>query len=594
MSNPLPQWWKNWDKYPQVNLFLSLLVLIIVAGVAFFWHLGSTGLVDETEPLFAEAARQMTVTGDWITPHYNNTTRFDKPPLIYWLMAIGYQIIGVNEWAVRLPSALSATALMGLSFYTLRQFGFASPHSAQNREHPRSQRQLWLAALISSILVALNPETIIWARTGVSDMLLTGCMGMALLCFFLGYAGSKGWYWGFYVMLALAVLAKGPVGIVLPGLIIITFLFYVGQFQAVLRESKLLGGLALFFLITVPWYVLVILRNGETYLNSFFGYHNFERFTDVVNGHSAPWYFYFLVVLIGFAPWSIYLPLAITRLRFWRRNWWHSQPRQAHLGLFLLFWFGGIFLFFTVAVTKLPSYVLPLMSAAGMLVGLLWSEVLTGREMNTPKISQGLWWSGVVNVVFWLILAGVIFYSAEIIGRDPAIPNLQELLTQSGIPTLGGVILGITAVVIALALFTKTYSFWLPTINFAGFTTFLLLVLIPLVFFIDQHRQLPLRELAYLAREVEQPGEELVMIGFEKPTLVFYSQRSVGFFERASGAIAYFQDNPQLHTNTSLLLIFRDKYLKKTQLQPEDYQSIARKGAYQLLRVEKEKFLKYQ
>ena len=101
----------------------ALIWLMAINFVAFLWHLGSTSLVDETEPLFAEAARQMSVTNDWITPYFNGVTRFDKPPLIYWLMAIAFKLIGVNEWAVRLPSALSAIALTVMGFVTLQRFG---------------------------------------------------------------------------------------------------------------------------------------------------------------------------------------------------------------------------------------------------------------------------------------------------------------------------------------------------------------------------------------------------------------------------------------------------------------------------------------
>ncbi len=108
---------KPWKRIAPV--LLSLLWLCAIAWVGFLWNLGNIGLVDETEPLFAEAARQMTVTGDWITPYFNGETRFDKPPLIYWLMAVAYRAIGVNEWAVRLPSALCAIALTCLGFYTL-------------------------------------------------------------------------------------------------------------------------------------------------------------------------------------------------------------------------------------------------------------------------------------------------------------------------------------------------------------------------------------------------------------------------------------------------------------------------------------------
>ena len=97
------------EAHPAVIRGLSILWLAAICWFAFLSHLGQIGLVDETEPLFAEAARQMTVTGDWVTPFFNGETRFDKPPLIYWLMAITYQLFGTNEWAVRLPSALAAS-----------------------------------------------------------------------------------------------------------------------------------------------------------------------------------------------------------------------------------------------------------------------------------------------------------------------------------------------------------------------------------------------------------------------------------------------------------------------------------------------------
>ncbi|MGB3616437.1 MAG: glycosyltransferase family 39 protein, partial [Elainellaceae cyanobacterium] len=301
---------------------------------AFLWKLGTTGLVDETEPLFAEAARQMLLTGDWITPYFNEATRFDKPPLIYWLMAIAYRIGGVNAWTARLPSALAAMGLTVMGFYTLLRFGVANLERAQggfssDLEEPSDFRATtahraahWSAALVGATAIALNLQTIVWGRTGVSDMLLTGCMGSALFAFFLGYAqpepvhSQRRWYVAFYILIALAILTKGPVGIVLPGLIIGSFLLYLGDWRA-MREMRPLLGSALVLGLTLPWYALVIRANGQAYIDSFFGYHNVQRFTQVVNNHAAPWYFYFLVVTVGFIPWSMYLPWGITRLQIW-------------------------------------------------------------------------------------------------------------------------------------------------------------------------------------------------------------------------------------------------------------------------------------
>ncbi|MFE1747706.1 ArnT family glycosyltransferase [Coleofasciculus sp. H7-2] len=718
VNRTVRSWWKSCQKHPNV-LALSILWVLVVCWLAFVWNLGNIGLVDETEPLFAEAARQMTVTGDWITPYFNGETRFDKPPLVYWLMAIAYKLIGVNEWAVRLPSALSAIAVTGLSFYTLRYYGLPSPSAAtgQVRDGTR-RRQLWLSALLGAAAIALNPEMIVWGRTGVSDMLLTGCVGCALLSFFLGYVHTNQpaiqtrWYLAFYLLVALAILTKGPVGIVLPVLIIGAFLLYLGKAREVLREMFPIRGLALVLVLAVPWYVLVILRNGENYVNKFFGYHNLERFTGVVNHHWAPWYFYFLVVLLGFAPWSIYLPVAIARLRFWQRSKWRDSPRSTHLGLFALFWFAGIFGFFTVAVTKLPSYVLPLMPAAGILVALLFSDQLRtegrglrteerglrteGRGLRTeerglrreeevssrtevtglrteeeevrsqelgvkkpegefptqsssplsplpsslspqpsslsphpsslsplpsslsplpsslsphpsslsplpsslspqpsplsphPSSLSPLFWSGVVNVVFLAVLAGAILYSPNFLGYDPAVPDLRQMVQRSGLTVRGGIIWAVTAVWAGLLLLRRRWR-WLWSPNLIGFMAFIIFVVTPAYLMMDQARQLPLRELSARIAQVQQPGEAILMIGFKKPSVVFYTQRPVNYFARVGSAMEYIEAIAATQPKpTSVLILTEPRYLENTKLQPNQYQNLGKAGAYQLIRVSKQ------
>ncbi|MEQ8755444.1 MAG: glycosyltransferase family 39 protein [Coleofasciculus sp. G1-WW12-02] len=627
VAKTVTKWWNVWEKHPTRLWMFSVLGLSAICWVAFLWHLGSTGLVDETEPLFAEAARQMTVTGDWITPYFNGETRFDKPPLVYWLMAIGYKLIGVNEWAVRLPSAMSAIALTVLGFYTLRYFGISRPstlihdNSSELEDAPKlpnPERQRWLSAGIGAALIAFNPITLVWARTGVSDMLLSGCMGTALLSFFIAYVQGEtrrqgdgeqnsryrgnakgdpqpilgfasGWYLAFYILIALAILAKGPVGIVLPGLIIGAFLVYLGNFWQVVREMRLFWGLGVIGVLAIPWYVLVTLANGEDYINKFFGYHNIERFVGVVNHHWAPWYFYFLVVLVGFAPWSCYLPLAIARLRFWQVQQWRCSPRASQLGLFALCWFAGVFGFFTIAVTKLPSYVLPLMPAAAILVALLASDLLTYQN---PQPRLGLRLSGGFNVILLLVLAGAILYSPNIVGYDPAALNLSETLQASGLPLRGGIVWGMAAVATAIALWQRRGWRWLGMINLVAFVAFIILVVSPAAFLLDQQRQLPLRELSAIAAEVNQPSEELLMMGFEKPSVVFYAQRSVNYFDEEHKLIAYIEKIAKTKPNPpSTLILIESKRFNKLQenwLKPNEYTIIDNEGAYHLIRVAKQ------
>ena len=143
---------RAWKKETKTLWMFSFLWLFIVSLIAFIANLGSIGLMDKTEPMFVEAARQMIVTGDWITPYWNGETRFDKPPLTYWLVGLSFKLFGVNEWAARIPSALAAIAVVFLGFYTLKNFGFS-----RAKEQNTSLTKLWISAWIGVGIIALNP-----------------------------------------------------------------------------------------------------------------------------------------------------------------------------------------------------------------------------------------------------------------------------------------------------------------------------------------------------------------------------------------------------------------------------------------------------
>lgn len=589
------QWFKNIIKRPTLAVAVSVLWLIVIGWIAYGWNLGNFGLVDETEPLFAEASRQMLVRGDWITPYFNDETRFDKPALIYWCQAIAYAIMGVNEWAVRLPSALAAMGVVGLSFYTVH-WSLARQDELEQVSRPVRR---YLTAALAATIMALTPEMIAWGRIGVSDMLLTGCIGSALLCFFLGYAENSKpnianskfpnkWYLACYVLIAGAILTKGPVGIVLPGIVIGAFVLYQGKLKEVWREMRPLMGMLIILVLSVPWYALVIWRNGWTYINSFFGYHNVERFTEVVNGHAAPWYFYFLVVLLGFAPYSVYLPAAIIRLKFWQRSHWRSQERSQQLSLFACIWFLSVFGFFTIAVTKLPSYVLPLMPAAAILVAFLWSDFIPNTETKTQRsspASPSFLSSAWVNVVFLSAVAVALFQLSKLVGYDPAAPNLYQLIQQSGLPALGGIIWLLTAIIIAALIITRRWQ-WIIGANLLGFVAFFIVVLTPALLVMDQQRQLPLRELSTMIGQVQQPNEELVMLGFKKPSVVFYSHKQVNYLSSSQEVVDYIhqQTTKPVKPSSVLLLAEQDRFVEMD-LPPDNYQHLTSKGAYYLVRV---------
>ncbi|MEA5577408.1 glycosyltransferase family 39 protein [Anabaena sp. UHCC 0451] len=582
----IDQWFNKIEQRPALAVTIFTVWLLLINFIAFGWNLGNIGLIDETEPLFAEASRQMLITGDWITPFFNGETRFDKPALIYWCQAIAYSIMGVNEWAARIPSALAATAVTALAFYAV-QWHFAKKDQLEQVANPTRR---YLTAAVASALMALNPEMIVWGRIGVSDMLLTGCIASALLCFFLGYAQNSTpsrfpnkWYLACYVLMAGAILTKGPVGIVLPGFIMIAFAVYLGKFWQLWREMRPILGMGIVLAISAPWYALVTWRNGWNFINAFFGYHNIERFTEVVNGHSAPWYFYFLVVLLGFAPYSVFIPASIARLtglKFWQRSHLLNQERSQQLGLFACFWFLGVFGFFTIAVTKLPSYVLPLMPAAAILVALFWSEIFSNTQTD-----QSFRISSWVNVAFLSTISVALFNLFKLVGTDPAAPELYQKMQNLGLTNLGGIIWLITAIIIA-ALILNHRLRPIIAINFVGFVAFLAIVLMPALFLMDEQRQEPLRQLSAIAIQEKQPNEELVMLGFKKPTVTFYTQKTVNYLTFSQEALDYIHNQATTKFKTpSLLLLTEQKKLMEMDLPPDNYKNIATKGAYDLIRI---------
>lgn len=563
---------------------LVIICLILISVIALFVNLGNISLIDKTEPMFVEAARQMLLRGDWITPYWNEATRFDKPPLIYWLMAIAMQIFGVNEWSARLPSALSAIALVIILVYTLRYYGINPSDSGTENQY-----QLWLTAGVGGVIALLNPAWIAWGRTAVSDMLLASNIGLALLTFFIAYErpGNKSqqyWYYACAVFIALAVLTKGPVGLILPVLVISSFLIYVGQWRPVLKEMPLITGSLIFLAIALPWFILVTLANGQAYIDTFFGHHNVQRFTSVVSEHDGPFFYYIPVIFIALLPWSVYLPGAIAQVKFWQRKYWQRLDRTKHFGLFAFFWLIGIVLFFSIAVTKLPSYLLPAIPASVILISLYLRSMIVSEN---PLNNRGFLISAGVNIIVLIGLAIAALISPQLVGKDT--PNLKIWLADSHYPLKAMIIWLIASGIVLFCLLQKQRRKWLWLGNFTGFFLFIILIALPVSKLVDKDRQIPIKQLSLMVLQVQQTGEELIAVGFLKPSIVFYSQRPVRFISHAYKV----HDNLLGLSNlaNTVLLLTNQKNIQQLNLQPNDYQLLGQQDNYFLLRINRQVLL---
>jgi 4-amino-4-deoxy-L-arabinose transferase-like glycosyltransferase len=512
-----------------------LLATGLLGLLLFVWQLGSSGLVDETPPLFAASARRMAESGDWLIPSVNGLPRYDKPPLVYWLMGLLYALPGqpqwdpLGTWAARLPSALAVLLVMLTLADTLLRW----PQPIRPAGSSRAERSGAVTALTAALAFALSPLVLLWGRIAVSDALFSSLVALSLLlawrCYAAGAAGAAGGaggWWHCWLVLGLAVLAKGPVAVLLLGLTLLLFGWLQAELPALVARLRPGAGLALTALLALPWYGLALAREGAPFWHSFFGYHNVQRFTSVVNRHSQPWWYFLAVLVVASLPATPLLLLglarAIGRLRPSLRP---ALPlaASASLGRFAACWLLAVLLFFTVAATKLPSYWLPATPAAGLLIALASAAAspISGRGRRCARFAWGL------TLLLTLVVAAA-FLAAPLwvpLIQEPELPTLPaELLAGRRLPIAAACFL--LAALLAAALAPpppgrRLLALQLPLVAFVP------LVLLPSWALGDRLRGLPVRRIAATAVRQIRPGESLAMVGILKPSLHFYSREVV-------------------------------------------------------------------
>ncbi len=339
--------------------------LVIVVAVIWFSNLEYRKLIKPDEGRYAEIPREMVASGDWVTPRLNDLKYFEKPPLQYWATATAYTVFGEHQWTSRLWTGLTGFAgILLVWFAGLRLFG---------REAGGYAAMLLGSSFLYAMMGHINTLDM-----GVTFFLTLGIVGLLLGQAEPDARKQRNWMLLAWAGLALAVLSKGLMGLVLPGAAM--FIYVVSQRDlSVLKRMHWLPGLSLFFLITAPWFYLVMKANPE-FFQRFFIYEHYLRFTTKVHDRYQPWYYFIPILLAGMLPWT--LLMIDTLLRTWK-----SGARVADVfspARFLLIWAVFIYVFFSMSGSKLPSYLLPMFPALALLMG---KQLV---EMNTRKL-------------FWLI-----------------------------------------------------------------------------------------------------------------------------------------------------------------------------------------------
>lgn len=569
----------NWQVSQKSLWGMSIVSLLLICAVAFFLHLGNIGLIDKTEALYVEVARQMILSHNWISPHWNGTYFYSYPAGGYWFLALSFLLFGVSPFTARLPVAIMATVVVFMVFYTLRYFGFVG-------EKPQDSRYLWLTAWIGGGIMALNPAWIAWGRIAVSDMLLAGMISLGMLLFFIAYAqpdkpqSQQICYILTPICFAIAVLIKGPIGIILPVLGIGSFLIYVGKFWQVFWEMKPLRGIIIFFLVALPWYIAATIMDGEVFVNEFLGVSNFKRFTTVVFNHPGPWYYYIIWGAVFMLPWITYFPLALANLSCWRWRKVKESSRESQLGLYAFCWFISTFVFFSAAATKLQGYILPVAPAVVIILALFWGKKL---QEASPQYKNLFLVTTILNIIILLALTIASAISVSLIGEDSSAPTFAESIAKSGLPLISSICWGLGVVVAIFLTVKKPLWRWLWSSNLVAFFAFATFVFPTIIPVFDREKQAPFRQISMEIQDKIKPNEEIFLIGFTRYSIVYYSNQSVNFVYNTEELKNKLKE--KTIENGTILILAESKYLENSELDKIDYEIVSQIQGYKLIRI---------
>jgi len=368
-------------------------VLVLLCTVTFLTGLGRTAIQDSDEAYYAEAGREMVVSGDWTTPSYNFEPRLNKPILLYWLIAASYLVSGVSETAARFWPALSGVGVAVVAFLA----GFR-----------------WMGrdvGLLAGVIVATSFGVVPFARQALPDMPLAFFVSVSIWAAIEALALDSpatrrpAWLYLAAVAAALGMLTKGPVAVVLPATVLLPFVWWQRRGASrpsvlPIKAAEIAAAAGLFVLIAAPWYLTVTMTHGADYLRQFFVGENVDRFAtsqyNLWRGHH-----YVPIIVGGLLPWSVFGLLwlrPIAEIVGGRRSLTASQRR-------LICWAVGPLVFFMISIGSQPRYILPcLVPLAVLLARSIVSRVTTPTPRRDWALTGATTLAGLVIIFTGLLI----------------------------------------------------------------------------------------------------------------------------------------------------------------------------------------------
>lgn len=500
---------------------------VLLAGFLCLWGIWSLPLSDPDAGMYADIGARMAASGDWMTPRFNGLRYLEKPPLLYWLIALTYRLAGPSEWGAHLWPALAGVAGVAMTYVIGREMFGAS------------------VGLLSSLVLATAMGYFVYAKVVSTDLLFTCFLALTLFAFCRWHRSRERW-WNLllYVSIGLAVMTKGVIGIVLSGLLIVAFLALTRDLPT-LKHMGLWWGIPLVLAIALPWHLGVALRHEE-----FFGFYVIDNHVLRFLGRRAfveddvPLSFlaFLAATLTLFGPWSLCLPAA---LREAARKLRGPTPEGKSL-LFLLLWGGLIVLFFALSPLKLEHYGLPAFPALAVLVGKYWGDRLQTVDrpcvwllmplvvLTVPSFLLAIRAVPLDNFVEAMFSTDVYSRMVQAQGESYALPLLDELipLFQSG-----GVVLFLGTV--TTLVFAVRGNCRLALGCFALMAVLLLGIVGKLQFLASEYRSV--KPLAALILERLEPADLLVHEGplENSAGLTFYTGKQVHVVDGRRGDLHF-------------------------------------------------------
>jgi 4-amino-4-deoxy-L-arabinose transferase-like glycosyltransferase len=398
------------------RIWTDLLTLACVFGVIFFFGLGDVTLVNPDEGRYAEVPREMIAAEDFVTPRLNGVLYLEKPPLVYWAVAGAQRLFGKSEWGMRTVPAMFALAGVLVTYGAARRIGGRT------------------AGIMGAIVLGSSILHFALGRILSLDMAVSMLMSATLFCFILAVREAPGrrrrWlFYGLYVAAALATLAKGLIGFLVPGAVMFLWLLVFNQWHR-LRPLYLPSGVALFLAVAAPWHLLAAQRNSQ-WAHFYFVREHWERFTTTEHGRYEPFWYFIPVIALGFFPWTGALWSA---LRSRLTGGWAGRRENADTWFFVT-WAVFIFLFFSKSQSKLVPYILPVFPPLALIVGAWLAENWVRAEARRIR---GL-------VAGFTVMALAIGAALLVVLFKPGLvadAEKLELLRPAGIAAAGTLLIG--------------------------------------------------------------------------------------------------------------------------------------------------------